>query len=127
VSPCYAYRDLNGRSEAQYIEELKNELDAEIRALGPENVAGFFAEPVVGAVSPSLWFDIPKAATFSFFPYMYKHALISKKKGTWLRSSTTWLFEGYARRLPIPWRSLHLGRSNVRLRAYWLHACISTA
>jgi adenosylmethionine-8-amino-7-oxononanoate aminotransferase len=51
VSPCYPYRDLKGKSEAQYIEELKNELDAEIRAIGPENVAGFFAEPVVGAVS----------------------------------------------------------------------------
>jgi adenosylmethionine-8-amino-7-oxononanoate aminotransferase len=50
ISPCYPYREQHGRSEAQYVEALKNELDAEIRAIGPEKVAGFFAEPVVGAV-----------------------------------------------------------------------------
>jgi adenosylmethionine-8-amino-7-oxononanoate aminotransferase len=53
ISACYPYRELNGRSEAQYVEDLANEFDAEIRAAGPKKVAGFFVEPVVGAVSTS--------------------------------------------------------------------------
>ncbi|KAH7406972.1 omega-amino acid-pyruvate aminotransferase [Phaeosphaeria sp. MPI-PUGE-AT-0046c] len=49
VSPCYEYRDLKGRSIAQYVEDLAQELDREIRAAGQNRVAGFIVEPVVGA------------------------------------------------------------------------------
>lgn len=50
VSPCYPYR---GRapeeSDEDYGERLAVELEAEIRRVGPEKVAAFIAEPVVGA------------------------------------------------------------------------------
>jgi adenosylmethionine-8-amino-7-oxononanoate aminotransferase len=50
VSPCYAYRDqAPGESEDAYGTRLADELDAAIRALGPENVIAFCAETVVGA------------------------------------------------------------------------------
>ena len=51
VSPCYAYRGLKGPldSEAAYVQRLEAELDAEFQRLGPQNVAAFLAEPVVGA------------------------------------------------------------------------------
>lgn len=52
VSPCYAYRDQRaGESEEQYAQRLADELDAKIRELGPENVAAFVAETVVGATA----------------------------------------------------------------------------
>jgi len=50
VSPAYAYRDRrDDESEADYAARLVAELEAEFRRLGPENVAAFIAEPVVGA------------------------------------------------------------------------------
>ncbi|ANK80787.1 MAG: hypothetical protein TEF_08230 [Rhizobiales bacterium NRL2] len=50
VSPCHAYRGQEeGESDAAYGDRLAAELDAEIRRLRPESVAGFIAEPVVGA------------------------------------------------------------------------------
>lgn len=50
VSPCYAYRGRrDDETEAEYGLRMADELDAEIRRLGPETVAAFFAEPVVGA------------------------------------------------------------------------------
>ncbi|WP_299658268.1 aspartate aminotransferase family protein [uncultured Tateyamaria sp.] len=50
VSPCYAYRGREaGETEAQYVDRLIAELEAEIEALGPETVMAFVAEPVVGA------------------------------------------------------------------------------
>ena len=50
VSPCYAYRGRqDGETDAQYVDRLIDELEAEIHALGPENVMAFVAEPVVGA------------------------------------------------------------------------------
>lgn len=52
ISPCYPYRNLQaGESKAEYVIRLKNELEAKIRELGPQNVAAFICEPVVGAVS----------------------------------------------------------------------------
>lgn len=52
VSPCYAYRDQHdGETDAQYAQRLADELDAKIRELGPENVAAFVAETVVGATA----------------------------------------------------------------------------
>jgi len=50
VSPCYEYRDRRENESAEeYGARLADELDAEIRRLGPSRVIGFVAEPVVGA------------------------------------------------------------------------------
>jgi adenosylmethionine-8-amino-7-oxononanoate aminotransferase len=52
VSPCFAYRFQNeGESDAAYVDRLAAELEAEFARLGPETVAGFVAEPVVGATA----------------------------------------------------------------------------
>lgn len=52
VSPCYSYREQGvGESDAAYVARLATELDGEIEALGPENVAAFVAETVVGATA----------------------------------------------------------------------------
>lgn len=52
ISPCNPYRDMDeGETVVQYIDRLADELDRKICELGPETVAGFFMEPVVGAVS----------------------------------------------------------------------------
>lgn len=50
VSPCYAYRGQNpGEIEEQYADRLAGELEAKIVELGPDQVAAFIAETVVGA------------------------------------------------------------------------------
>jgi adenosylmethionine-8-amino-7-oxononanoate aminotransferase len=50
ISPCYVYRGrYDGETEEQYGRRVADELEAEIRRLGPETVAAFIAEPVVGA------------------------------------------------------------------------------
>lgn len=50
VAPCYAYRGrLENETDADYVDRLIDELEAEIMALGPETVMAFVAEPVVGA------------------------------------------------------------------------------
>ncbi len=50
VAPCYAYRDRrDDETEEAYGARLAAELEAEIVRLGPENVAAFVAETVVGA------------------------------------------------------------------------------
>ncbi len=50
IAPCYPYRDRgDGESEEAYGQRVADELEAEILRLGPDNVAGFLAEPVVGA------------------------------------------------------------------------------
>jgi len=52
VSPCYAYRERReAESDDDYAARLAAELDAEVRALGPQNVIAFVAEPVVGATA----------------------------------------------------------------------------
>ncbi len=52
VSPCYAYRDqAAGETDVQYAQRLADELEAKILELGPESVAGFVAETVVGATA----------------------------------------------------------------------------
>ncbi|EDP65694.1 hypothetical protein BAL199_02679 [alpha proteobacterium BAL199] len=52
VAPCYEYRD---RRDDETVEEYgiraADELDAAIRAAGPETVAAFVCEPVVGATA----------------------------------------------------------------------------
>jgi adenosylmethionine-8-amino-7-oxononanoate aminotransferase len=48
ISPCYAYRDQVG-SEEEYTNNLIQELVAKIEEIGPEKVAAFIFEPVVGA------------------------------------------------------------------------------
>jgi adenosylmethionine-8-amino-7-oxononanoate aminotransferase len=50
VSPCYAYRDRrDDESEADYVQRLADELEAEFQRLGPDTVIAFCAETVVGA------------------------------------------------------------------------------
>jgi adenosylmethionine-8-amino-7-oxononanoate aminotransferase len=52
VSPCFAYRfKLDGETDAQYLDRLSEELEAEFQRLGPETVMAFLAEPVVGATT----------------------------------------------------------------------------
>jgi len=55
ISPCHAYRDQREDETAEaYGLRVADELDAEIRRLGPENVAAFLAEPIVGATLGSV-------------------------------------------------------------------------
>ncbi|WP_431285117.1 aspartate aminotransferase family protein [Humitalea sp. 24SJ18S-53] len=50
VSPCFAYRfQAPGESDDAYATRLADELAVEIERQGPETVAAFIAEPVVGA------------------------------------------------------------------------------
>jgi adenosylmethionine-8-amino-7-oxononanoate aminotransferase len=49
VSAANAYRPLRGLAGAELVAALAEELDARLRALGPETVAAFIFEPVVGA------------------------------------------------------------------------------
>ncbi len=52
IAPCYEYRDRReDESQEQYGQRVANELEAEILRLGPETVAAFIAEPVVGATA----------------------------------------------------------------------------
>ena len=52
VSPCFAYRfKRDDETDAQYLDRLSGELEAEFQRLGPDNVIAFLAEPVVGATT----------------------------------------------------------------------------
>ena len=52
VSACYAYRDQAAdESELDYAQRLADELENKILEIGPEKVAAFVAEPVVGATA----------------------------------------------------------------------------
>ncbi|WP_416052132.1 aspartate aminotransferase family protein [Cupriavidus basilensis] len=52
VAPCYAYRDQEaGETDPQYAQRLADELEAKILELGPQSVAAFVAETVVGATA----------------------------------------------------------------------------
>ncbi|AXQ95648.1 aspartate aminotransferase family protein [Cereibacter azotoformans] len=52
ISPCYEYRGrAEGESPEAYGLRVADELEAEIRRLGPETVMAFVAEPVVGATA----------------------------------------------------------------------------
>ncbi|NUA30342.1 aspartate aminotransferase family protein [Cupriavidus basilensis] len=52
VAPCYAYRDQEaGETDQQYAQRLADELEAKILELGPQSVAAFVAETVVGATA----------------------------------------------------------------------------
>jgi adenosylmethionine-8-amino-7-oxononanoate aminotransferase len=52
VSPCFAFRGKeSGESDDQYGTRLANELEQTILELGPETVAAFVAETVVGATA----------------------------------------------------------------------------
>lgn len=55
IAPCYEYRDRrSGESAEAYGLRIANELEAAILQLGPDSVAGFVAETVVGATSGAL-------------------------------------------------------------------------
>jgi len=49
VSAANTYRPAGGVAPAQLVANLATELDERIRRIGPERVAGFIFEPVVGA------------------------------------------------------------------------------
>ena len=50
ISPCFAYRGQRAdESDEQYGERVANELEAKILELGPQTVAAFVAETVVGS------------------------------------------------------------------------------
>jgi adenosylmethionine-8-amino-7-oxononanoate aminotransferase len=50
IAPCYAYRhQQEDETEREYGHRVAAELDEAIRMAGPQNVAAFIAEPVVGA------------------------------------------------------------------------------
>jgi adenosylmethionine-8-amino-7-oxononanoate aminotransferase len=49
VSPANAYRPPPGVSQAELVGYLANELESRIQSVGPDRVAGFVFEPVVGA------------------------------------------------------------------------------
>ena len=50
VSPAYAYRNQSAdEDDAAYVARLADELEKEFQRLGPDTVAAFCAEPVVGA------------------------------------------------------------------------------
>ena len=52
ISPCYAYRGREDtESEEEYGHRVADELEVEIKRLGPENVAAFIAETVGGATA----------------------------------------------------------------------------
>ena len=52
VSPCFAYRfKRDDETDAQYVDRLADELEAEFQRLGPDTVIAFIAEPVVGATT----------------------------------------------------------------------------
>ncbi len=52
VDPCFAYRwQRDDESDAQYVDRLAADLEAEFQLLGPDTVAAFFAETVVGATT----------------------------------------------------------------------------
>ena len=52
ISPCFEYRDRNGDESVEaYGLRVANELATKIIELGPENVAAFVAETVVGATA----------------------------------------------------------------------------
>jgi adenosylmethionine-8-amino-7-oxononanoate aminotransferase len=52
VSPCFAYRfKPEGETDAQYLDRLIAELDAEFRRVGGDTVMAFLAEPIVGATT----------------------------------------------------------------------------
>ena len=50
VSPCFAYRGKSStETDGAYVRRLEEELDAEFQRVGPDRVAAFIAEPIVGA------------------------------------------------------------------------------
>ncbi|WP_071796680.1 aspartate aminotransferase family protein [Natronohydrobacter thiooxidans] len=52
IAPCFAYREQrDGETDADYAARAAGELEAKILDLGPETVAAFIAEPVVGATA----------------------------------------------------------------------------
>ena len=62
VSACYEYRDrADGQCQAQYTQQLLDELDAKFQEIGPHRVIAFVAETVVGATlgavpgTPGYW------------------------------------------------------------------------
>ncbi|KAI9736210.1 MAG: hypothetical protein M1834_001095 [Cirrosporium novae-zelandiae] len=50
VDPCYAYRcKHNGETDEKYVARLRQQLEDEFQRLGPDTVAAFYAETIVGS------------------------------------------------------------------------------
>ena len=49
ISSPNAYRNANGMNETEYLDFLVDELESKINEIGADNVAAFFAEPILGA------------------------------------------------------------------------------
>jgi len=55
IAPCFAYREQeDGEAEDAYTERTAGDLERKIRELGPETVAAFICEPVVGATGGAI-------------------------------------------------------------------------
>lgn len=55
IAPCFAYREQqDGESEEAYTERAAGDLERAVRELGPETVAAFICEPVVGATGGAI-------------------------------------------------------------------------
>lgn len=54
IQPPYYYRYGEGRSPEEFALQCANELEVAIHRVGPENVAAFIAEPVIGATGGAI-------------------------------------------------------------------------
>lgn len=83
ISPCYPWRDQNDKTPAEYVAHLKSEFIAKIQEIGPERVAGFIMEPVVGAVSSSRLCSFTQTVYEKLANVLCRHlAVLLPQKGT---------------------------------------------
>jgi adenosylmethionine-8-amino-7-oxononanoate aminotransferase len=102
VPACDPYRNrLPGQTDAEYVQWHREELVGKIEELGPNNVAAFIMEPVVGAVSVSScsmsihsYSSLQLKCMSTIFP-----ANTHIKTGPWVCPSRTRISEGYERSL----------------------------
>jgi adenosylmethionine-8-amino-7-oxononanoate aminotransferase len=83
VSPCHPWREMRqDESVEQYVARLKDELEDEFQRLGPDTVAAFILEPMVGTVSFVL--HISPLAFFSYpcrgYVHLFRHVLRTKQQ-----------------------------------------------
>jgi adenosylmethionine-8-amino-7-oxononanoate aminotransferase len=81
VSPCHPWREMRqGESVDQYVARLKDELEDEFQRLGPETVAAFILEPMVGTVSFILYIYPRTFFTYLCRGYVYLFKLWLRKR-----------------------------------------------
>lgn len=69
VSACNPYRDRSGRSDEEYVKDKADELERMFQEVGPDQVAAFIAEPVVGAVSVYPCYEPGELVSSYYFTY----------------------------------------------------------